>query len=199
MRMSKAIILTGLLLAAPVVAFAAGTLTNGLPTPSTTYYAPNGQLGTSGNSLSTYSGEAGGYELYPNDTNLGNGAQPQSLAFTTFQGGALAAAAAINTFTITSGAATNNGTIGVGNVTTAAAIAAGGSLTITLTNSSVVAASKVQVAAYLGVGAGVGGAIQIVSVTPASGSVVIVLKNIGSAAIGGTGTAGSIYVPFQVQ
>lgn len=177
----------------PLAAYAAGTLTNGLPqvAPGATYYGSNGLTNSAGGSLFTYSGELGGYELLPLDTGLGQGAQPQSVSATPFQISSMAAVMNSNAATATSGAATLSTTYGV-ITSEALTTAAAGSYTLTLTNTTVTAASKVQVGAYLA--AGTTGALQIVSVTPATGSVVIVVKNVGSAALNA-----AIKIPFQVQ
>lgn len=188
--------LVGVFVAASVAipaAFAAGYLTNGLPQvlPGTSYYAGNGQFNSSGSSLFTYSGELGGYELLPSDTQLGGGAQPQSIAPTVFQLASIASAMALNPVVSTTSVTT--ATL-LGTLTLATpAITAGATYTITMTNTNVLVTSKVQVAAYFGTNTAAA-ALQVVSVTPAAGSVVIVLKNIGSAT-----TNGTILVPFQVQ
>jgi hypothetical protein len=146
-----------------------GLLTNGLPTVS-----PG----------AVYS-QLLGYEKVPFDTELASGANPQTVAPTAFQVAALyaAIAATVNAVTASSGAATLNKAIC--NVTSETlTTAAGGTYTLTLTNSLVTAASNVQVAAYLKTGTG--GPMQVTSVTPGAGSVVIVLTNTGAAALAGT-------------
>lgn len=184
-RFQLALVLAALF--AVPLAFAAGFYTNGLTlASSTSYYATNGTA-----SGFTYSAEVGGYELLPLDTQIPGGSAPQTIAASAFQVGALAAAVTGNTATATSGAATLSTTYGV--VTSEAiTTAAGSTYTLTLTNTTVTATSKVQAAAYLG--AGTAGALQVVSITPAAGSVVIVVKNVGSVALNA-----AIKIPFQVQ
>lgn len=167
-------------------AYAAGYYTNGIPLTTTGYYAPNGTA-----TGYTYSNELGGYELIPADTGVSGGSPPQTIAVTAFQIAAIGAALASNTATATAGAATLSTTYGV--VTSEAiTTAAGSTYTLTLTNTTVATTSKVQAAAYLG--AGTAGALQIVSITPAAGSVVIVVKNVGTAALNA-----AIKIAFQVQ
>ena len=177
------------LLAIPA-AWAAGFYTNGVPVPSTGYNATNGSSANGGTGF-TYSGELGGYELVPLDTNLAQGQAPQTIAATTFQIAAIGAAIAGNTATATSGAATLSTTYGL-ITSEAITTAAGASYTLTLTNTTVALTSKIQAVAYLG--AGTAGALQIVSITPAAGSVVIVVKNVGTAAL-----TAAIKIAFQVQ
>lgn len=192
-KFKKGLLAAGAILSVALPAYAAGYLTNGLPLvlPGTSYFASNGQTTSSGGSLFTYSGELGGYELLPADTQLGGGAIPQSVAPTVFQVAALAAAEASNAIVSTAGAAPG-GASTTGQMTYAApAIAAGATLTITLTDTAITAASKLQVAAYGTTGLA---QLQVVSVVPAAGSAVIIVKNIGSAT-----TTGAIALPFQVQ
>lgn len=191
--------LTGVALLVPVAAYAAGYYTNGVPqvTAGGTYYASNGVCSTIANASTTcgntYSNELGGYELIPADTQIGGGAAPQTVAPTTFQVGALASvmSASTNLATASGGAATLSTTYGIIK-SEALTTAVGSSYTLTLTNTTVAATSKVQAGAYLG--AGTQGALQIVSITPASGSVVIVIKNVGSLALNA-----AIEIPFQVS
>jgi len=167
------------------LAFAAGYLTNGLPLASAPAYTAS-----NGNGF-TYSGEPGGYELLSLDTQLPGGSAPQSVAATVFQVGALAAVANSNAATASSGAATLSTTYGV--VTSEAlTTAAGASYTLTLTNTTITAKSAVQASAFLA--AGTTGALQVVSITPAAGSVVIVVKNVGTVALNA-----AIKVVFQAQ
>ena len=132
-----------------------------------------------------------GYERLPLDTEGAAGVQPQTVAATAFQVAAIAAAAAAQTASATAGAATKNTNLGV-ITSESISTAAGSNYTLTLTNSVVTATSAVQAAAYLGTSTA-GGPLQVVSVTPASGSVVIVVKNAGTAALNGT-----IVIPYQV-
>lgn len=133
-----------------------------------------------------------GYERLPLDTETAAGVAPQSVAATAFQAAAIAAAASTNTASATAGAATKNTNLGVIS-SEGISTAAGATYTLTLTNSLVTATSNVQAAAYLGTSTS-GGPLQVVSITPASGSVVIVVKNAGTAALSG----GTIVIPFQV-
>ena len=83
------------------------------------------------------------------------------------------------TATAASGAATLNKMAGV--VTSEAlTTAAGATYTLTLTNSSVAAAD--QVFASVNLGAGTGGMPTVCQVTPAAGSVVIVVQNVHASA-----------------
>ena len=132
-----------------------------------------------------------GYERAPFDTELASGAIPQTVAMTTFQVAALAAAAGANTATATSGAATLNtimGTVTTESLTTAAAAV----YTLTLTNSVVTATSNVQAAVYSKSNTTPGVVVQ--SIVPAAGSVVIKVLNNGTAALNGT-----LSVVFQVS
>jgi hypothetical protein len=197
MKSFRKVLLAGAVVLIPVAALAAGILTNGVPqiVPGGTYYASNGVItpvtNASPSTGFSYSNEIGGYELAPVDTQIGGGSSPQSLAPSAFQIAAIALGVASNTGTTSSGAVTLSHTLGT-LTSEALTTAAGASYTITLTNTTVALTSHVQVAAYLGTSTQ--GALQIVSVTPAAGSVVIVVKNIGSLALNGT-----IIVPFQVQ
>jgi len=152
----------------------AGSSTNGLSTigPAATYQALNG------------------YERHTVDTQLANGASPQTVATTVFQGAALGAALTKNTATATSGAATLSNSLGM-ITSESLSTAAGASYTLTLTNTLVTAARVVQAAAYLA--SSTQGQLAVTSITPAAGSVVIVVKNVGTAALNGT-----IVIPFQV-
>ena len=132
-----------------------------------------------------------GYERAPFDTTLASGAVPQTVAPTAFQVAALSAALAANAVTESSNAATLNtlaGTITSASQTTAA----GSTYTVTLTNSTVTTTSNVQVAVYSKTNTTPG--LVVKSVTPAAGSVVIVILNNGTAALNGTLT-----IPFQVS
>ena len=131
-----------------------------------------------------------GLELMLADTGIASSASPQTVAPTVFQVAALAAALAANAVTESSNAATLNtlaGTITSASQTTAA----GSTYTVTLTNSTVTATSNVRAAVYSKTNTTPGLVVQ--SITPASGSVVIVVKNTGTAALNGT-----IVIPFQV-
>ena len=79
------------------------------------------------------------------------------------------------TATAASGAATLNKSSGV-ITSEAVTTAAGATYTLTLTNSKIAAAD--QVYASVNLGAGTGGMPTIASVTPAAGSVVIIVQNI---------------------
>lgn len=134
---------------------------------------------------------ATGYELVAADTAKASGGVPQSVALTTFQIAAIAAGLAANAATEAANAATLStlsGTITTSSLSTAAA----GTYVITLTNTLVTAASVVQAAVYDKTNTTPGVLIQ--SIVPAAGSVVITLKNNGSAALNGT-----CVVAFQVS
>lgn len=83
------------------------------------------------------------------------------------------------TATATAGAATLSKTAGV-ITSEALTTAAGATYTLTLTNTKIAATS--QVFASVNLGAGTGGTPAIASVTPAAGSVVIVVQNIHASA-----------------
>lgn len=158
------------------MALAGGTYTNGVPTvtPGSSYPALNG------------------HEQVPEDTNQARGAPPQTVAPTSFMQASLGAAIAASTASATAGAATLNtvyGTITSESISTAA----GATYTLTLTNSTVNTSSNVQAAAYLK-GSTTGGPLQVTSITPGSGSVVIKVLNAGTAALNGT-----IAIPFQTN
>lgn len=156
----------------------AGISTNGLPLAV--------PFGTAGGQYFA----ATGYETVAADTAKSSGGVPQSVALTAFQIAALAAGLAANAATESANAATLNtlsGTITTSSLTTAA----GGTYVITLTNSTVTATSNVQAAIYDKTNTTPGVLIQ--SIVPAAGSVVITLKNNGSAALNGT-----CVVAFQV-
>lgn len=148
------------------------------------------QVLPSGTSGAIYSAMTG-YERVPMDTELASGAVPQTVAPTAFQIAALSAAMAANAVTESANAATLN-TL-AGTITSAAqTTAAGSTYTVTLTNSAVTATSNVQAAVYSKTNTTPGLTIQ--SITPAAGSVVIVVKNGGSAAVNGT-----LVIPFAVS
>jgi hypothetical protein len=156
-----------------------GLLTNGLPTvqgtavAGATYFAMNG------------------YEKLPVDTELASGQSPQTVAATAMQIAALSAALAANAGTESSNAVTMN--VIAGTITSASqTTAAGSTYTVTLTNSVVTATSVVQAAVYSKTNTTPG--LEIKSITPAAGSVVIVVLNNGAAALNGT-----IVIPFQVS
>lgn len=157
----------GLLVGGTVAALAAGYYTNDLPLVGPTQ---------------TYKNMTG-YELVPADTQLANGAPPQTVAPSTMQLAALGAAMAANTATAVSGAATLStefGSVTTDSLTTAA----GATYTLTLTNSTITAASKVQAQVFAKTSTA--GLLRVTSVTPAAGSVVIVVTNVGTAAANGT-------------
>lgn len=149
----------------------AGLSTNGLPAVVTVATTGGQYFGVTG------------YETVAADTARAAGGVPQSVAPTLFQIAALAAGIAANAGTESSNAVTLNtvaGTITTASLSTAAA----GTYVITLTNSTVAATSNVQAAVYDKTNTTPGVLIQ--SIVPAAGSVVITLKNNGSAALNGT-------------
>lgn len=133
-----------------------------------------------------------GYELFPADTLLPQGAQPQSVAPSLFQAAALGAASVATGHTGTASGGAVTLSVAMGTVTSESlSTAAGSSYTLTLTNTLVKTTSAVQAQAFLGTSTV--GQPTITSITPASGSVVIVVKNTGANAFSGTLT-----IPFQV-
>lgn len=124
-----------------------------------------------------------GTELVPVDTGLANGEGPQTVAATSFQVAAMACAAALNAASATAGAATLAGM--AGSVTSEAlSTAAGATYTLTITNTAMTAATAVQAVAYSKSNTTPG--FYVSSITPASGSLVIVVTNGGTAALNGT-------------
>lgn len=176
--MKKIMLSVGLLLGGAGLALAAGMYTNGMLTvPSTT----TGQV----------YGQVVGNERLPLDTQLSSGANPQTVAATAAQVGATAVCMAGNTGTASAGAVTINAQCGT--VTSESlATAAGSTYTLTVTNSMVTASSLVYASAFLK--SSTAGKVQVQSVTPASGSVVIVVKNISAT----TAVSGTILVPFFI-
>jgi len=158
-----------------------GVYTNGV-----TPLLPVG-IGNTGLNYSVVSG----YETLPADTQVLAGLNPQSVAVTVFQAAAMAAGMSVNTVTEAANAATLN--VIMGRIVSAAQVtAAGATYTVTLTNSTVLAASSVQAAVFSLTNTTPGLVIQ--SITPAAGSVVIIVRNNGTAALNGT-----IVIPFLVK
>ena len=155
-----------------------GVYTNGLPT------VPAGTP-----AAGTYNAITG-YELIPVDTGRGSGAPPQSVAASTFQIAAMAALMSVNTVTSTANAGTLNTLMGR-IVTESLSTAAAADYTMTLTNSTILAASNVQAAVYSLTNTTPG--LVVKSITPAAGSCVILIRNTGTAALNGT-----ILIVFQV-
>ena len=125
-----------------------------------------------------------GYERASFDTETAGGSQPQTVGAPTFFAAALYFAMSNSAASALAGAATLNtvaGTITSEALTTAA----GANYTLTLTDSAITAASVVLAAAYLK-SSTTGGPLVVQSITPAAGSVVIVVKNAGSVALNGT-------------
>lgn len=160
----------------------AGVLTNGLP------------LLDGGSAVSNYP-QVLGYETLPMDTGLASGQVPQTVAVRAFHIAALyaALAATVNAVTASSGAATLSKVCGIVTTETLTT-AAGATYTLTLTNTLVKATSNVLAVAYLGTG--VGSELQVTSITPAAGSVVIVVTVVGTVALSGTAV---MKIPFMVQ
>jgi hypothetical protein len=152
-------------------------LTNGLPTPLPTTPAP------SVTTLSQMEGtgyQDGGTWLVPVDTGQTGGASPQSMAGSLFQSAAAGLGDAIgNTATSTAAAATLN-TIGGWITTESLSTAVGSTYSFTLTNSLITTKSLLQIGMYSKTNTG--GLPQVVSITPAAGSAVIVWKNTGGTA-----------------
>jgi hypothetical protein len=96
------------------------------------------------------------------------------------------------TATATAGAATLNKAAGVITSETGITTAAGASYTLTLTDSAIAAAD--QVFASVAYGTSTTGTPAITKITPAAGSVVIVVQNVASAAA----FNGSIKIAFAV-
>lgn len=168
-------LLAGMLLAGPAIA--AGMWTNGspqVPIVGTTTQPGNYPQMT-------------GNELLPFDTGLPAGAYPQSAAVNLAQLSMFAAAMGDSSTTATGTGSTSTATLNavMGTVVSGAiTTAAGATHTMTITNSTVTAASKLQYAVYnLGNTAGV---MRVTSVTPGSGSFVVVFTNVGTAAVNGT-------------
>ena len=162
-------------------AWAAGYLTNGLPQIPL--------IGTTSNPGSY--GQLYGNELIPVDTGLPSGQVPQSVAAQVAEVAAAGACMAATAATASAGAVTSNtlcGTVTSESLSTAA----GATYTLTLTDSLISATSQVYAGAWLK--AATAGKVQVQSVTPGAGSAVIVVKNVGTAAI----NASTIVVPFMV-
>lgn len=191
--------LVGMLVALGVALGAAGIYTNGLPTvgPGGGYVPWNGLQPGSGVVTNTYLNELGGYETLGADTNVPAGMPPQTVSATAFQVAAIGAAAAANTVVVTSNASTNAGSVGVLNITTAAAITPGSTASVVLTDSKITATSNVQGAAYLGVASGAGAGIALTSIVVASGTATFTITNNGTSNIAAAAAAYSIV--FQVQ
>jgi hypothetical protein len=157
----------------------AGWVANGLPTVSapllntTTVSAPNGVLT---NLLAS--------SLVSVDTGTAAGAQPQSVAATSFQVAATAAQLIHNTATSTAGAATLSRRSGL-ILTEALTTAANADYTMTLTNSLLTTSTAApQIAVRQVTDTAATWAVK--SVVNGSGSSVIILTNVGTAAANGT-------------
>lgn len=124
-------------------------------------------------------------KINDNFTELYNGTGATSATLTTLTTSDLATVESLKvdtgtkTATATGGAATLSKTAGV-ITSEAITTAAGATYTLTLTNTKVAATS--QVFASVNLGAGTGGTPAIASVTPAAGSVVIIVQNIHASA-----------------
>ena len=164
-------ILGALLALTPSLAFAAGYVTNGVPTVPTPSTYPYPQIM--------------GNELLPADTQLPSGQVPQSVAPTAAQVALAATCAAANPGTISSNALTLNTQCGL-LTTDALAMAPGATYTATITNSLVSATSTIYAGTWLK--SATAGRVQIVSITPGAGSFVVVIKNSSATAtLNGTG------------
>jgi hypothetical protein len=177
MNKTKLLMLAGAFALAAPLAFAAGVWTNGAP-----------QLPIIGTTTQPGNyGQLMGNELLPFDTGLPAGAYPQSAAASVAQIAAVGAAMTTNASTITGAGATGTVTAStqVGLITSAAStMAVGATQTVTVTSTLVTAASNVDATAFLGTSAV--GRVQVQSVTPGAGSWVVVIKNVGTAALSGT-------------
>lgn len=163
----------------------AGWISNGAPTVGITGNMPYPQLL--------------GYERITADTSYVNGVTtggqnaPATAAAHAFDIASLYVAIAGHTASATAGAATLN--TPMGQITSEALTTiAGASYTLTLTNSVVAATSNVRANAYLK-SSTTGGPLLITSITPAAGSVVIVVKNNAPSAV----LNGTIVVSFMVS
>jgi hypothetical protein len=145
----------------------AGWLTDGM-----TAYAP-----------ATSNPNLAGNGLLPVDTQTSLGAQPQTLAATTFAIAAFASTLVHNTASATAGAATLNTRAGL-ITSDALTTAAGATYTLTVTDSACTTTSVIDCYVHSGSNTTVGAYIS--SVTPAAGSFVIVVTNGGTAALNGT-------------
>ena len=132
-----------------------------------------------------------GSELVPVDTQNAQGAFPQTVAASPFHFAAFAAGFAANTGTTSSGAVTISKVMGT-ITTESIATAVGSTYTITLTNTAITA-SKTVLASIYPVSDVTLNRVVITSITPAAGSVVIVVKNEGTSALSGTWA-----VPFMI-
>lgn len=159
-------------------AHAAGVNTNGMP-----ILVPGGAY----NNLT-------GQEQLPADTGLAAGQPPQTVAPTVAQIAGMLAGA--TTATASGGAATSN-TFCTVVTSEALTTAAAGTYTLTLTNSVLTATNFTTIPIWAQAhmkSSTAGGPLAITSITPANGSVVIVVTNLGSAALNGT-----IVIPVVVK
>lgn len=125
-----------------------------------------------------------GAETMPADTNLANGQSPQTEIITTSQLAAFTQGGTPGAATASAGAATFNGTK-VKVTSEALTTAAAADYTLTLTDSSITAASFIDVEAANGTNTTEGLAVN--RVQPAAGSAVIHIRNThASAALNGT-------------
>lgn len=170
-----------LLFSAVGSAWAAGYLTNGLPQLPL--------IGTTSNPASY--GQLYGNELIPVDTGLPGGQVPQSVAAQVAEVAAAGACMAATTVTAAAGAVTSNtlcGTVTSESLSTAV----GANYTLTLTDSLISTTSQVYAGAWLKTATA--GKVQVQSIVLSAGSAVIVVKNVGTAAI----NSNTIVVPFMV-
>jgi hypothetical protein len=143
------------------------------------------QPGTSGVTALT------GLERVAADTELASGAVPQTVAPTSFQLGAAAAAMIYNSGTLSANTATVNARSGIiltGSLNTAA----GSTYAFTIVNSVATTGQPVQLGLASGSNTTVGAAIQSSAINN-SGTVSVTLVNNGTAALNGT-----MLIPFQV-
>lgn len=157
------------------------------------FYTPGlVQVGAAAVNGQSYSSLTGG-ELIPADTLEPGGVNPATVAISVFQLAAYAADLAAQTGTASAGAVTLSTERGV-ITSEALTTAIGGTYTLTLTNTLVKVASTVYAEAYNGTStAGTSAGLTVTSITPAAGSVVIVVTNNSGAILNGT-----IKIAFQV-
>lgn len=155
-----------------------------------TLASPTWSVGPSGAAVAITGGTIDGTPI--------GGSTPAAVAATTLSSSGLATVASAKvdtgtkTATATAGAATLNKSSGI-ITSESLTTAAGATYTLTLTNSTIAAAD--QVFASVQLGGATTGTPAVATVTPAAGSVVIVIQNIASAAA----LNGTIKIAYTVQ
>lgn len=132
-----------------------------------------------------------GLERVAVDTELASGAAPQTVAATSFQLGAAAAAMIYNSGTLSSNTATVNARSGI-VLTGSLSTAAGSTYAFTLVNSVATTGAPFQLGLASGSNTTIGAAIQSASIAN-SGTISVTVVNNGTAALNGT-----LLMPFQV-